>query len=33
MADSFVLAAARALSAELITGDADFKSVAGARLL
>jgi len=33
MADSFVLAAARALGAELITSDADFKGVPGARVL
>ena len=33
MPDSLVLATARALGAELITGDADFKRVPGARVL
>ena len=33
MADSLVLAAARALGAELITSDTDFKDVPGARVL
>jgi len=33
MADSFVLATARALGAELLTSDNDFKNVPGARLL
>ncbi len=33
MADSFVLATARALGAELITSDTDFKNVPGVRVL
>jgi toxin FitB len=33
MADSLVLAAARALGAELVTSDADFKGIAGVRLV
>ena len=33
MADSFVLASARASGAELITGDADFRKVPGATVL
>ncbi len=33
MADSFVLATARALRAELVTSDADFQKVPGVRIL
>ena len=33
MADSFVLATARALRAELVTSDADFQNVLGVRIL
>ncbi len=33
MADSFILATARALGAELITSDTDFKNVPGVRVL